>query len=142
MAGAPGGRTVAAEMTVPIASCPMPKSATDTLQEIIFSAVVDAVVALKDASKGVPNLVLRDLNAIHANTAFADLPEPVRNAVAASVRSAFNQFKKEGYTIADANSVRPAGPRPGGPGAHSGGPRPPSGGAPRGPRPAPRRSRP
>jgi hypothetical protein len=124
----------------------MPKSATDTLQEIIFSAVVDAVVALKDASKGVPNLVLRDLNAIHANTAFADLPEPVRNAVATSVRSAFNQFKKEGYTIADAASVRPAGPRPGGPsggpGGHSGGPRPPSGGAPRGPRPAPRRSRP
>jgi hypothetical protein len=119
----------------------MPKSATDTLQEVIFSAVVDAVVALKDASKGVPNLVLRDLNAIHANTAFADLPEPVRNAVAASVRQAFNQLKKEGYTIADATLVRPAGPRPGGPGGpggSAGGP----GGFPRGPRPAPRRSRP
>jgi hypothetical protein len=118
----------------------MPKSATDTMQEIVFSAIVDAIVALKDASKGVPNMVLRDLNAIHANTAFADLPEPVRTTVAASVRSAFNRLQKEGYAIAEASIARQHAPRPPRPGSPPGGSRGPANGAPRGPRrPPPKR---
>jgi hypothetical protein len=108
----------------------MPRSATDIIQDAINAAVVDAIVALKDASKGLPNALLRDLNAIHANTAFGDLPEAVQTAVAASVRDTFAKLQKEGYAIAEAKSVHPAGPRPpgsrppGGPGGSRSGPPP------------------
>jgi len=86
----------------------MSRSATDTVQDIINAAVVDAIVALKDASKGLPNALLRDVNAIHANTAFADLPEAVRSAVASSVRDAFVRLRKEGYVVAETKSLEVA----------------------------------
>jgi len=85
----------------------MPKSATDVIQDIINAAVVDAIVALKDEARGLPNALLRDVNAIHSNTAFADLPPAIQKAVAASVRSAFSKLQKEGYVVSDAKSVRP-----------------------------------
>ena len=74
----------------------MSKSATDVMQEILVSAVLDSFLALKAASKGLPNSLLRDLNAIHANTTFADLPEEVQKAVSASVRAGFSRLLKEG----------------------------------------------
>ena len=91
----------------------MPKSATEVMQEIISSAVLDGVAALKAASKGMPNTLLRDLNAIHANTSFADLPKDLQTAIAESVRAAFTRLLKEGYSVshADAPPPRPAAPR-------------------------------
>ena len=50
----------------------MTQSATDIVRDVINAAVVDAIVALKDASQGLPNALMRDLAAIHANTAFND----------------------------------------------------------------------
>jgi len=88
----------------------MTRSATEVMQEIVFAAVVDAVVALKDASKGVPNSLLRDLNAIHANTAFADLPEALQATIPASVRAAFTRLLKEGYSVSPGRPAQP--PRP------------------------------
>ena len=44
------------------------------MHDVIAAAVIDAIMALRDASKGVPNVLLRDLNSIHSNTAFQDLP--------------------------------------------------------------------
>ena len=134
----------------------MVKSATDVMQEIVFAAVIDSIVALKDASKSLPNTLLRDLNAIHANTTFADLPPALQTTIAASVRSAFARLLKEGYSVAagrDGGAVRrgPAPPRHGAgpsqrptgapprPPRGDGGKRPPRGGGPggkpRGPRP-------
>jgi hypothetical protein len=115
----------------------MPRSATDIMQDAINSAVVDAIVALKDASKGLPNALLRDLAAIHANTAFGDLPEAVQKTVAASVRAAFAKLQKEGYAVAEAKSVQTAAPRPYSRPAPSG-----PGGPPRGPAPVGGRRRP
>lgn len=88
----------------------MTRSATETVHDIINAAVVDAIIALRTASKGLPNALLRDVNAIHANTAFEDLPEAVRSAVASSVRDAFSKLQKDGYVVAEAKSVqvRPA----------------------------------
>lgn len=91
----------------------MPKSATDVMHEIIFSAVVDAVGALKSLSNGVPNALLRDINAIHANATFADLPSELQASVTASVRAGFNRLLKEGYAISP--SQTPSGPAPGRP---------------------------
>jgi hypothetical protein len=115
----------------------MAKSATDIMQEIIFSAVTDALDALKASSKGVPNALLRDVNAIHANSTFADLPRELQSAIAASVRSAFNRLMKEGYSVSQGRpepprrppqrSARPSrpGPRkPSGPGDNRAKPRP------------------
>ena len=85
----------------------MTKSATDIVQEVINAAVVDAIVALKDASQGLPNALIRDLASIHANTAFTDLPPAVQKAVAASVRNAFSLLQKAGYVVAEARSVAP-----------------------------------
>ena len=91
----------------------MRKSATDIMQEIVAAAVLDAIAALKAASKGLPNNLLRDLNAIHANTTFADLPAEVQTAVSASVRAAFSRLQKEGYSVSGGEPATPRPPRPG-----------------------------
>src|SRR6188472_1353730 len=92
----------------------MQKAATDVMQSIIFSAVLDGVAALKRASGGLPNQLLRDVQAIHANVTFADLPKELQDAIAASTRSAFTQLLKEGYAVGPRQQMqtnRP--PRPG-----------------------------
>jgi hypothetical protein len=92
----------------------MGKSATDVMHEILFAAVVDAIVALKAASKGVPNTLLRDLNAVHANTTVADLPKELQATIDKSVRAAFTRLLKEGYSVSPEPSglrnppIRPA----------------------------------
>jgi hypothetical protein len=85
----------------------MTKSATDVMQEVLYAAVVDAIGAMKAASKGVPNTLLRDLNAIHANTAAADLPAELQTSLQASVRAAFTKLLKDGYSVAPTGSVTP-----------------------------------
>jgi hypothetical protein len=91
----------------------MRKSATDVMQDIVAAAVLDAIAALKAASRGLPNNLLRDLNAIHANTTLADLPAEVQTAVAASVRAAFSRLQKEGYSVSGGEPAAPRPPRPG-----------------------------
>ncbi|NIJ18702.1 hypothetical protein FHS95_000371 [Sphingomonas naasensis] len=93
----------------------MAKSATDLMQEILFSTVLDSIVALKDASNGLPNLLVREVNSIHPNTTFADLPKDVQAAIATNVRSAFTRLLKEGYSVAQGVEQRrpaPASPSP------------------------------
>src|SRR3954469_23625304 len=80
----------------------MTKSATEVMQEIIFSAVMDAIAALKAESKGLPNTLLRDINSLHANSTFVDLPKGMQSAITASVRTAFNRLLGEGYSVAPA----------------------------------------
>ena len=116
----------------------MTKSATDIMQEIVYSAVVDGLLALRTASKGVPNALLREINAIHPNTTFTDLPQELQAAIATSVRAAFTRLLKEGYSVSPANSAPPPRrdaipterrPRPPTPrGGRPGGGKPPQGG--------------
>ena len=108
----------------------MDKSANEVMREAIFAAVVDALQALKNASKGMPNTMLRDINAIHANSTFSDLPPELQAAINGSVRDALNRLLKEGYSVSQgrpepaprdrpgAQDRRPPRPqqRPGGPG--------------------------
>ncbi|WP_106639473.1 hypothetical protein [Allosphingosinicella vermicomposti] len=89
----------------------MSKSATEVMQEIIFSAVIDAITALKAGSGGMQNALLRDLNTVHANTTFADLPKPLQAAIGESVRSAFTKLLKEGYAVSD-RKLAQSDPRP------------------------------
>jgi hypothetical protein len=77
----------------------MQRAATEVMQSIVFSAVLDAVAALKSASGGLPNQLLRDVQAIHPNVTFADLPKELQDAIAAATRSAFTQLLKEGYAV-------------------------------------------
>jgi hypothetical protein len=77
----------------------MPRAANEVMQSIIFSAVLDAVAALKAASGGLPNQLLRDVQAIHPNVTFADLPKQLQDAIAESTRSAFTQLLKDGYAV-------------------------------------------
>lgn len=81
------------------------KSANELMQEIIFSAVIDSIQALKASSKGLPNNLLRDLNAIHANVTLADLPDDVQAAIATNVRAAFTRLLKEGYSVMPGRGV-------------------------------------
>ena len=90
----------------------MTKSATDLMQEILFSAVVDALDALKGASRGVPNTLLRDIGSVHVNATFADLPKELQAAITASVRTAFNRLNKEGYSVAPLSAPPPRRPPP------------------------------
>lgn len=105
----------------------MPRSATDVMHDILLAAVMDSLDALKGASRGVPNILLRDINAIHRNAAFADLPKEVQAAISANVRAAFNRLLKEGYSVSPASGPpeRPGPPRSGPP--RSGPPRAPDG---------------
>jgi hypothetical protein len=77
----------------------MARAATDVMQSIIFSAVLDGLAALKRASGGLPNQLLRDVQAIHPNVTFADLPKELQDAIAESTRAAFTQLLKEGYAV-------------------------------------------
>src|SRR4051812_1300839 len=77
----------------------MPRAANDVMQSILFSAVLDGIAALKRASGGLPNQLLRDVQAIHANVTFADLPKALQDALAESTRAAFTQLLKEGYAV-------------------------------------------
>lgn len=93
----------------------MRKSATEVMQDIVAAAVLDAIAALKASSRGLPNNLLRDLNAIHANTTLADLPAEVQAAVSASVRAAFSRLQKEGYSVSGGEPAAPRPPRPAAP---------------------------
>lgn len=122
----------------------MTKSATDLMHEVIVSAVIDSMVALKAASKGLPNSLLRDINAIHANTTFGDLPKELQDSIGRSVRDAFSRLLKEGYSVSSARVAPTNRPRPeAGPNKSKDSPRPPFPDR-RGPanRPRPRRDEP
>ena len=88
----------------------MPRAANDVMQSIIFSAVLDAVAALKRASGGLPNQLLRDVQAIHANVTLADLPKELQDQIAESTRAAFAQLLKEGYAVGPRQQVQPTRP--------------------------------
>jgi hypothetical protein len=77
----------------------MPRAANDVMQSIIFSAVLDGIAALKRGSGGLPNQLLRDVQAIHPNVTFADLPKALQDQIAESTRTAFTQLLKEGYAV-------------------------------------------
>jgi hypothetical protein len=77
----------------------MQRAANEVMQSVLFSAVLDAIAALKDGSGGLPNQLLRDVQAIHPNVTFADLPKAVQDAIASSTRAAFTQLLKEGYAV-------------------------------------------
>ena len=132
----------------------MQRAATEVMQAIIFSAVLDGIAALKRASGGLPNQLLRDVQAIHANVTFADLPKELQDAIAETTRTAFTQLLKEGYAVGPRQQVQASRPmdrvperdrRPRGPatGVRRGGrppPRDPDGRGPGGP-PGPNRPR-
>ena len=88
----------------------MPKSATDLMTDIVTAAMLDGFAALKAASGGLPNAMARDLQAIHVNTAVADLPAEVQKAIADSTRAAFARLLKEGYAVAPGVQPRPERP--------------------------------
>jgi hypothetical protein len=77
----------------------MPRAANDVMQSIIFSAVLEGIAALKRASGGLPNQLLRDVQAIHPNVTFADLPKELQDQIAETTRAAFTQLLKEGYAV-------------------------------------------
>jgi hypothetical protein len=107
----------------------MTRSATDVMQDILYAAVIDGIVALKDASKGLPNTLLRDIGAVHANTTLADLPAELQASIQANVRAAFTRLLKEGYSVSPGQPApaRAAPPRRDGPAGPGGGSRRPPG---------------
>ncbi len=110
----------------------MQKSATEVMHDVVLAAVLDGVAALRASSGGMPNTLLRNLNAIHANTTFADLPKELQDAINASVRSAFNKLLKEGYSVTSGSAPPP---RPQHRPARDGAPRPPRRSSPSGGKP-------
>lgn len=77
----------------------MARAANDVMQSIIFSAILEGLAALKRASGGLPNQLLRDVQAIHPNVTFADLPKELQDQIAESTRAAFTSLLKEGYAV-------------------------------------------
>jgi len=132
----------------------MARAASDVMQSIIFSAVLDGIAALKRSSGGLPNQLLRDVQAIHPNVTFADLPKELRDAIGETTSAAFTQLLKEGYAVGPRQQMqqsrpmdrvperdRRGPPRGAGQGHHRGG-RPPGGEGPDKPRGGPGGNRP
>ena len=113
----------------------MPRAANDVMQSILFSAVLDGIAALKRASGGLPNQLLRDVQAIHANVTFADLPKELQDQLAESTRAAFSQLLKEGYAVGPRDQQRTTRPMDRVPERQRDRPAPDRRGPPRGPRP-------
>jgi hypothetical protein len=88
----------------------MQRAASDVMQSILFSAILDAVAALKTASRGLPNQLLRDVQAIHPNVTFADLPKELQDSIVQSTRAAFTQLLKEGYAVGPRQQVQASRP--------------------------------
>ena len=88
----------------------MPRAANDVMQSILFSAVLDGIAALKRASGGLPNQLLRDVQAIHSNVTFADLPKELQDQLAQSTRAAFTALLKEGYAVGPRQQMQPTRP--------------------------------
>src|SRR5206468_12847129 len=116
----------------------MQRAANEVMQAIIFSAVLDAIAALKRGSGGLPNQLLRDVQAIHPNVTFADLPKEVQDQIAESTRAAFTQLLKDGYAVGPRQQMQQSRPLdrvperdrrgpPRGPRGPRGGGRPPKG---------------
>jgi hypothetical protein len=106
------------------------------MQSIIFSAILDGVAALKTASRGLPNQLLRDVQAIHPNVTFADLPKELQEAIAESTRTAFTQLLKDGYAVGPRQQMQQTRPMDRVPERQRHGPGPNDRrGPPRGPRP-------
>jgi hypothetical protein len=84
----------------------MARAANDVMQSIIFSAILDGLAALKRASGGLPNQLLRDVQAIHPNVTFADLPKELQDAIAETTRTAFTQLLKEGYAVGPRQQIQ------------------------------------
>jgi hypothetical protein len=119
----------------------MQRAANDVMQSIMFSAMLDGIAALKRASGGLPNQLLRDVQAIHPNVTFADLPKELQGSIVESTRAAFTQLLKEGYAVGPRQQMQQSRPMdrvperdrrgpprgPGGPPVRRGG-RPPKGG--------------
>ena len=77
----------------------MVKAASDVMQSVLIAAVVEAIEALKAGAGGLPNNLLRDLQGVHRNAAFADLPKALQDSINQSVRTAFNELLKQGYAV-------------------------------------------
>ena len=88
----------------------MPRAANDVMQSILFSAVLDGIAALKRASGGLPNQLLRDVQAIHPNVTFADLPKELQDQLAESTRAAFTALLKEGYAVGSREQMQQSRP--------------------------------
>lgn len=88
----------------------MQKAAADVVRSILFSAVIEAIEGLRAASRGLPNTMIRDLQSIHRNTAFEDLPREVQEAIGQSVRAAFNELSKEGYAVGPRAAIQQSRP--------------------------------
>jgi len=88
----------------------MQRAANDVMQSILFSAILDGIAALKAASGGLPNQLLRDVQAIHPNVTFDDLPKELQDAIAHSTRAAFTQLLKEGYAVGPRQQVQASRP--------------------------------
>lgn len=82
------------------------KSASEVMADVLIDAVVEAIEALKAGSGGLPNNLLRDVQAIHRNAAYADLPKALQDSINQSVRAAFNQLLKEGYAVGPRGEVQ------------------------------------
>lgn len=85
----------------------MNKPLAELMQNVMFSAVLETVTAMKQSVNNAPNMLLRDINSIHANSTFEDLPKPVQDAIKDSARNAMLSFRKEGYSITTSTPPTP-----------------------------------
>ncbi len=85
----------------------MNKTATQILQEAIFASVCEAIDAFKSNAGGMPNALVRDLLAVHGNTSFDTLPEPVQKAIKDAVQDTLRRLQREGYVVTPKTAPRP-----------------------------------
>lgn len=81
------------------------ESAKEVLNAAIFSAVCAAVEAYRENASGMPNVLVRDLSAVHSNTVFTDLPEPVQKVLREATDQTFRKLMQAGYSVVPKTEV-------------------------------------
>lgn len=81
-------------------------SANEVLRAAIFSAFCAGVEACRQNAGGAPNVLVRDLSAIHSNTSFSDLPEAVQKALRDSTDQTFRKLLQAGYSVVPKSEVK------------------------------------
>ena len=77
------------------------KSATEVLQDALFSAFLNGIDALKNNAGGLPNNIVRDVNTMHSNTTFESLPEAIQKAIKQSTQDTLRRLNKEGLAVSE-----------------------------------------
>lgn len=69
------------------------------MQEALFNAFSKMAQEMRKESNGSPNVLYREMGAIHDNTTVADLPPYLKRKLASAAIEAVTEINSKGYSV-------------------------------------------